>query len=166
MSTDNSDFKQESERNMQLDSIGSSTRPETKDLKGTTSARARRMSREERSLVLLKRKLRNRASAVRSRRRRIETIEHLYSELIQLSLVASRLEDRLRALESVQYDTQHLVDNKHLNSVAFQEGFHIQEPLVLLFDTYESFSDYSPPLSDEGLESYFNLDLNYPHNSI
>eukprot|EP00170_Pyropia_yezoensis_P010244 contig_47143_g10282 len=39
------------------------------DLSGTTAAESRRMSAEERALMLHKRKLRNRASAARSRDR-------------------------------------------------------------------------------------------------
>ncbi|GJQ10307.1 hypothetical protein GpartN1_g5156.t1 [Galdieria partita] len=177
MSSEKSGFKENTRETMFCTLHSASSERETRDLKGTTSARARRMSAEERNLVLLKRKLRNRASAVRSRKRRLAVIERLYGQLIELSLLASRLEERLRALElerprleSVTNDSLGVVEHKYGQLVPFQEDFYMGEPLVLLFDSspllQKSFADWSASLSDLELENYFSLDLSYPNNSI
>ncbi|EME31051.1 hypothetical protein Gasu2_50430 [Galdieria sulphuraria] len=158
--------------------LAASSGHELRHLSGTTSARARRMSTEERNLVLLKRKLRNRASAVRSRKRRLAIIEQLYAQLIELSLLASRLEERLRALElgrlrmeSFANHSSEVGESEYWEeSVPFQEEFYMGEPVVLLFDSSpllaKSFADWSVSPSDLELENYFSLDLNYPNNSI
>jgi len=141
---------------------------ETRDLKGTTSARARRMSMEERNLVLLKRKLRNRASAVRSRKRRLEIIETLYNQLIELSHLASRLEERIQVLErlgltTLQDSCVNLSNKKTLDSVSFGNDSSMKEPWILLFDA-SSFlekgsADWPASLCDSELENYFNFDI-------
>lgn len=54
------------------------------DLKGTTAARSRKMTEEERRVMLHKRRLRNRASAARSREKRSRTLMDLTSEVEDL----------------------------------------------------------------------------------
>jgi len=66
--------------------------PETrKDLSGTTSALSRKMTPEEHSLMLLKRKLRNRLSAARSRRRHQLTLAKLQEEIDNLNGYSNRI---------------------------------------------------------------------------
>ncbi len=54
------------------------------DIGGTTAARSRQMTEEERRVMLYKRKLRNRASAARSREKRCRTIRELSNEVTGL----------------------------------------------------------------------------------
>lgn len=54
------------------------------DLKGTTAARSRKMTEEERRVMLHKRRLRNRASAARSREKRSRTLLDLTTEVEEL----------------------------------------------------------------------------------
>lgn len=54
------------------------------DIGGTTAARSRQMTEEERKVMLYKRKLRNRASAARSREKRCRTIRELSNEVAGL----------------------------------------------------------------------------------
>ncbi|GJQ10308.1 hypothetical protein GpartN1_g5155.t1 [Galdieria partita] len=66
-----------------------------KDLKGSTSAEGRRMTAEERALMLYKRKLRNRHSAARSRRRRTIILNEISEELSTLKTMMKQLQCRL-----------------------------------------------------------------------
>mmetsp|Transcript_3867 Transcript_3867/g.16663 ORF Transcript_3867/g.16663 Transcript_3867/m.16663 type:complete len:146 (-) Transcript_3867:1641-2078(-) len=70
-----------------------------RDLDGTTAARAKHMSNQERDLVLLKRKLRNRESAKRSNMKRQMEASALQAEL---SHVTQLLEQELQQLEQFQ----------------------------------------------------------------
>ncbi|KAJ8903775.1 hypothetical protein NDN08_000309 [Rhodosorus marinus] len=70
-----------------------------RDLDGTTAARAKHMSNQERDLVLLKRKLRNRESAKRSNMKRQMEASALQAEL---SHVTQLLEQELLQLEQFQ----------------------------------------------------------------
>lgn len=63
------------------------------NLDGTTSAEVRKMTSEERELVLYKRKLRNRESARRSRQKRQATLADLHDEIGELQNVAKRMVD-------------------------------------------------------------------------
>mmetsp|Transcript_69 Transcript_69/g.126 ORF Transcript_69/g.126 Transcript_69/m.126 type:complete len:363 (-) Transcript_69:492-1580(-) len=66
--------------------------PESKrDLSGTTSALSRKMTPEEHALMLLKRKLRNRLSAARSRRRHQLTLAKLQEEIDNLNQYSNRI---------------------------------------------------------------------------
>jgi Basic region leucine zipper len=64
------------------------------DLAGSTSAEVRRMTEDERALVHLKRRLRNRESAKRSRARRQATMLDIQAELHDLRELTSSLLDR------------------------------------------------------------------------
>lgn len=77
------------------------------DLAGTTAARSRKMSEEERKIMLHKRRLRNRASAARSREKRSKTLNDLAVEvgdLIQTAILiaqqASQVEEEARELRA------------------------------------------------------------------
>lgn len=61
------------------------------DLRGTTAARSRKMSEDERRVMLHKRRLRNRASAARSREKRSRTITDLTADVESLMRKADRL---------------------------------------------------------------------------
>ena len=61
------------------------------DLKGTTAARSRKMTEEERKIMLHKRRLRNRASAARSREKRSRTLTDLTAEVEDLMKKATLL---------------------------------------------------------------------------
>lgn len=68
------------------------------DLAGSTSAKVRRMSDNERALVHYKRRLRNRESAKRSRARRQATLKEIQKELTDLRDVTASLLDRCMRL--------------------------------------------------------------------
>jgi len=68
------------------------------DLKGTTAMQARRMSASEREIVLMKRKLRNRQSAKRSRLRRQLTVAELNEEYASLLDMAMSLKESTEKL--------------------------------------------------------------------
>lgn len=76
-------------------------------LDGTTSAEVRKMSAEERELVLYKRKLRNRESARRSRQKRQAALADLQDEIGELQGCATGLVDTALKLRS---DNQNLRD--------------------------------------------------------
>lgn len=67
------------------------------DLKGTTAARSRKMTEDERRVMLHKRRLRNRASAARSREKRSRTLHDLSSEVEELMKKAAALADQARS---------------------------------------------------------------------
>lgn len=67
------------------------------DIGGTTAARSRQMSEEERRVMLYKRKLRNRASAARSREKRCRTIMELSKEVQALLDVSTKLRSECNA---------------------------------------------------------------------
>lgn len=62
------------------------------DLKGTTAARSRKMTEDERNIMLHKRRLRNRASAARSREKQRNTVAVLVKQVEELSKSASKLQ--------------------------------------------------------------------------
>lgn len=66
------------------------------DLKGTTAARSRKMTEEERRVMLHKRRLRNRASAARSREKRSRTLNDLSTEVEELMKKAATLAEQAR----------------------------------------------------------------------
>lgn len=66
------------------------------DLKGTTAARSRKMTEEERRVMLHKRRLRNRASAARSREKRSRTLNDLTNEVEELMKRAQLLAEQSR----------------------------------------------------------------------
>lgn len=73
------------------------------DLKGTTAARSRKMTEEERRVMLHKRRLRNRASAARSREKRSRTLNDLSTEVEDLMKKAATLaEQARRAMEEAR----------------------------------------------------------------
>lgn len=77
------------------------------DLTGTTAARSRKMTDEERKVMLHKRRLRNRASAARSREKRSRTLNDLTAEVedlvkksLQLAQQASQAAEEARKLRA------------------------------------------------------------------
>jgi len=70
-----------------------------KDLKGSTSAEGRKMTAEERALMLYKRKLRNRYSAARSRRRRSIILNEINEQVFSLKSFIKTLQCRLLVCE-------------------------------------------------------------------
>lgn len=78
--------------------IASTTRPidDLSDLKGTTAARSRKMTEEERRVMLHKRRLRNRASAARSREKRSRTLNDLSTEVEELLKRAAALAEQAK----------------------------------------------------------------------
>lgn len=82
------------------------------DLKGTTAARSRKMTEEERRIMLHKRRLRNRASAARSREKRCRTITDLAKEVEDLLNKTGQLSSQCTALKK---DVQRLsTQNRNL----------------------------------------------------
>lgn len=72
------------------------SKEEMADLKGTTAARSRKMTEEERRVMLHKRRLRNRASAARSREKRSRTLNDLSAEVEELMKKAAGLAEQAR----------------------------------------------------------------------
>lgn len=66
------------------DAVASLSNHDLDDLTGTTAARSRKMTEEERKVMLHKRRLRNRASAARSREKRSRTLNDLTAEVEDL----------------------------------------------------------------------------------
>lgn len=71
-----------------------------RDLKGTTAAKSRKMSAQEHDVMLHKRRLRNRASAARSRDKQRKTISELCEEMEALEKNSSQLLKRAVAAEA------------------------------------------------------------------
>lgn len=69
------------------------------DLKGSTAAKSRKMTPQERDIMLHKRRLRNRQSAARSRDKQRKTITELGDEVDQLLLKAQRVKQRCHSAE-------------------------------------------------------------------
>lgn len=70
------------------------------DLAGTTAARSRKMDPEEREIMLMKRRLRNRASAARSRQKQRNQVRSLTEKVTNLNAklkAAVRENERLAA---------------------------------------------------------------------
>ncbi|KAA8499531.1 hypothetical protein FVE85_7116 [Porphyridium purpureum] len=100
-----------------------------KDLSGSTARAARRMSAEERSVMLMKRKLRNRESAKRSRAKRLQTIHGLKEQMRNMSREAQQL--RIRCEAATQQSLELRLQNEELKkSVAVVFG--LQNPDVSL----------------------------------
>lgn len=70
-----------------------------RDLKGSTAAKSRKMTVEERDIMLHKRRLRNRQSAARSRDKQRRTIGDVGEEVEQLLRVAEKLRVRCETVE-------------------------------------------------------------------
>lgn len=70
------------------------------DLTGSTAAKSRKMSNEERDIMLHKRRLRNRASAARSRDKQRKTINDVGDEVDELLLISKQLLQRCIAAEN------------------------------------------------------------------
>lgn len=70
------------------------------DLKGTTAARSRKMTEEERRIMLHKRRLRNRASAARSREKRCRTITDLTKDVEELLRTTAQLSEECAGLSA------------------------------------------------------------------
>ncbi|KAA8499533.1 hypothetical protein FVE85_7118 [Porphyridium purpureum] len=68
------------------------------DLSGCTASVARRMSPEDRAVMLMKRKLRNRESAKRSRAKRMQTVDVLQDQVRRMSREAEELRQRCEAV--------------------------------------------------------------------
>lgn len=76
--------------------VGGIKKEEIADLRGTTAARSRKMTEEERRVMLHKRRLRNRASAARSREKRSRTLNDLSAEVEELMKKAATLAEQAR----------------------------------------------------------------------
>lgn len=87
---------------------------ELADIGGTTAARSRQMSEEERRVMLYKRKLRNRASAARSREKRCRTILELSKEVHSLLEVSTKL--RVECNSRAAENNQIMNENKKLKA--------------------------------------------------
>lgn len=83
-----------------------------RDLKGSTAAKSRKMTVEERDIMLHKRRLRNRQSAARSRDRQRKTIMDVGNELDELAKLASTLLTRCEKLEKHAHELRK--ENDHL----------------------------------------------------
>ncbi|GJQ09864.1 hypothetical protein GpartN1_g1655.t1 [Galdieria partita] len=91
------------------------------DLKGSTSAQGRRMTAEERALMLYKRKLRNRESAAKTRKKRAKTLNQIGEELEELRLRADSLNERSSRAYKTEEENKKLVEeNSHLRNVINQ----------------------------------------------
>lgn len=93
------------------------------DLKGTTAARSRKMTEDERNLMLHKRRLRNRASAARSREKQRNTVAVLAQQVEELSQDAFRLR---KDCSDAQSEIQRLREQNATLLAAFasRAGFH------------------------------------------
>mmetsp|Transcript_12032 Transcript_12032/g.24513 ORF Transcript_12032/g.24513 Transcript_12032/m.24513 type:complete len:312 (-) Transcript_12032:285-1220(-) len=96
------------------------------DWTGTTSSMGKKMTEEERKIMLFKRKLRNRESAARSRRRRQKTLGELQNEmedlredsevLLQLSREFLKREEEFEKLESEKTSIQEALEEERSRS--------------------------------------------------
>ncbi|KAA8492995.1 hypothetical protein FVE85_9267 [Porphyridium purpureum] len=84
------------------------------DLKGTTAMQARRMTPDEREIVLMKRKLRNRQSAKRSRVKRQLTLNELNEEY--RDLVDSSAQMRQTIMDLINANKQLQAENARLRA--------------------------------------------------
>lgn len=94
-----------------------------RNLSGTTSAEVRKMSSEERALVLFKRKLRNRESARRSRQKRQATLSDLHEELAELATVAARMVDLGAKLHATNNSLRTSLDLAHAQIRALRAAY-------------------------------------------
>ncbi|KAK4522728.1 hypothetical protein GAYE_PCTG14G0618 [Galdieria yellowstonensis] len=91
------------------------------DLKGSTSAQGRKMTAEERALMLYKRKLRNRESAAKTRKKRAKTLNQIGHELEELREKAELLDERSSLVRRTEEENKKLVEeNSHLRNVINQ----------------------------------------------
>ncbi|EME30214.1 hypothetical protein Gasu2_26880 [Galdieria sulphuraria] len=91
------------------------------DLKGSTSAQGRKMTAEERTLMLYKRKLRNRESAAKTRKKRAKTLNQIGQELEELRQRADSLNERSSHAHRTEEENKKLVEeNSHLRNVINQ----------------------------------------------
>eukprot|EP00871_Galdieria_phlegrea_P000313 jgi/Galph1/1282/GphlegSOOS_G6057.1 len=115
---------------------------ELEDLEGSTSAAGRKMTPEERSLMLFKRKLRNRESAARTRTKRAKTMKQIGEELEELRQKADLLETQGTVLLNTEEENKKLQrENAHLRNVIKQYATELATVRYKL-KVYES-SSYS-----------------------
>lgn len=93
-----SDKQARKRRRFRVEIPAESAKEAMKDLSGTTAARVKTMTTEERDMVLLKRKIRNRESATRSNLRRQEETNALQQELRDALCNAENDLQRLEAI--------------------------------------------------------------------
>lgn len=91
------------------------------DLTGSTAAKSRKMNHEERDIMLHKRRLRNRASAARSRDKQRKTINDVGDEVDELLAISKQLLERCIAAESSiselkQQNDELIKENRQLRS--------------------------------------------------
>ena len=97
------------------------------DIGGTTAARSRQMTDEERRVMLYKRKLRNRASAARSREKRCRTILELSNEVSSLLECSAKLSQQAHSLSEenarlLQDNNDLRVENERLRALLESHG--------------------------------------------
>ncbi len=98
------------------------------NLDGTTSAEVRKMTSEERELVLYKRKLRNRESARRSRQKRQATLADLHDEIGELTNVAKRMVDLGASLHATNVGLRDKLDLAHAEIRALRAAYDHPHP--------------------------------------
>lgn len=99
-----------------------------RNLSGTTSAEVRKMSTEERALVLFKRKLRNRESARRSRQKRQATLSDLHDELAEVATVAARMVDIGAKLHATNSSLRNSLDLANAQIRALRAAYEPPSP--------------------------------------
>lgn len=92
-----------------------------KDLRGSTAAKSRKMTEEERDIMLHKRRLRNRQSAARSRDKQRKTISDVGEEVDKLLSITQALKERC---ESMQVEMGRL---KSINDALKKENVDLQK---------------------------------------
>lgn len=90
------------------------------DLSGSTAAKSRKMNLEERDIMLHKRRLRNRASAARSRDKQRKTINELGDEVDDLLLMSQQLLHRCLTAE------KNVVQLREANSTLVKENMELK----------------------------------------
>lgn len=98
------------------------------DLKGTTSAMSRKMTDEEHEIMLYKRKLRNRQSAARSRKRHQMILHNLQSDIQTLT---KQSDDIMAACESCASDNGSL---REANMRLYCENAYLRAQLSVLMN--------------------------------
>lgn len=81
-----------------------------RDLKGSTAAKSRKMTDEERDIMLHKRRLRNRQSAARSRSKQRKTIGDVSEEVDELVGITQALKERCEEMQLEMGQLRNIID--------------------------------------------------------
>lgn len=109
------------------------------DLSGSTAAKSRKMTDAERDIMLHKRRLRNRASAARSRDKQRKTVNELSDEMEELLCHSTELKKRCENAEGKNVELQ------ALNSALAKENVNLKQNSLMLTSPSSS-SAGIPPL--------------------